>query len=166
MTERFAATRWVEIDAAHRVPDHRSKCRNLHGHRYRVEARVTGPLVESGSSAGMVMDFGEIKAALMRRVHDPADHATILYEQDPKLDQLLGVDAIWRDRDPAGGIQVQGFIGRVLVVPCVPTAEELARYWFRLIEPDIAKASDGQARLASILVRETPTSMAEWPIAG
>ena len=27
-------TRKLEFDAGHRIPDHNSQCRNLHGHRY------------------------------------------------------------------------------------------------------------------------------------
>ncbi|MED5305895.1 MAG: 6-carboxytetrahydropterin synthase, partial [Candidatus Thermoplasmatota archaeon] len=33
MTSRIR--RWVETDTGHRVPNHKSKCRNMHGHRYR-----------------------------------------------------------------------------------------------------------------------------------
>lgn len=50
----------VQFDAGHRVPSHASKCRNPHGHRYRVVAYCVGDVVEDGGSAddGMVVDFG------------------------------------------------------------------------------------------------------------
>jgi 6-pyruvoyltetrahydropterin/6-carboxytetrahydropterin synthase len=50
------------FEAAHRlihVPDDH-KCARLHGHSYRVEVRVTGPV---GEATGWVMDFQEIKDA-------------------------------------------------------------------------------------------------------
>ena len=35
-------TRKLEFDAGHRIPDHKSQCRNLHGHRYTLEITLTG----------------------------------------------------------------------------------------------------------------------------
>lgn len=50
------------FEAAHRLPyapaDH--KCSRLHGHSFRVEAHVTGPV---GATSGWVMDFAEVKAS-------------------------------------------------------------------------------------------------------
>ena len=44
-------TKVIEIDMGHRVPNHKSKCKNLHGHRYRFEVAVNGELAaEQGSS--------------------------------------------------------------------------------------------------------------------
>ena len=53
--------RRIEIDAGHRVPHHASKCCNLHGHRYVIEALCNGPLAEAGEQTGMVLDFGFLK---------------------------------------------------------------------------------------------------------
>lgn len=50
------------IEAAHRLPHVPAghKCARLHGHSFRIEVHVTGPL--SGDS-GWVMDFADIKSA-------------------------------------------------------------------------------------------------------
>ena len=37
--------RYVETDTGHRVPNHKSKCRHFHGHRYRFEAEIEGDVV-------------------------------------------------------------------------------------------------------------------------
>ena len=37
--------RYVETDTGHRVPNHKSKCRHMHGHRYRFEAEIEGDVV-------------------------------------------------------------------------------------------------------------------------
>ena len=43
--------RYVETDTGHRVPNHKSKCRHFHGHRYRFEAEIEGDVVtEKGVS--------------------------------------------------------------------------------------------------------------------
>ena len=60
------------FEAAHRLPyvPARHKCARLHGHSYRVEVHVTGPVSEY---AGWVMDFADIKAAF-EPLHDQLDH--------------------------------------------------------------------------------------------
>ena len=40
-------TRKLEFDAGHRIPDHKSQCRNLHGHRYTLEITLVGAVIES-----------------------------------------------------------------------------------------------------------------------
>ena len=59
----ISVTRRLEFDAGHRIPDHRSQCRNLHGHRYVLEITLTGDVVQAPgeSDNGMLMDFSEIK---------------------------------------------------------------------------------------------------------
>lgn len=67
------------FEAAHQLANHDGKCRNLHGHSYAVEVCVTGPLnsVAGESSEGMVVDFGDVKDAFNRRVHDRLDHKNL-----------------------------------------------------------------------------------------
>ena len=54
-------TRKLEFDAGHRIPDHKSQCRNLHGHRYTLEITLVGAVidVEGSSDNGMIMDFSD-----------------------------------------------------------------------------------------------------------
>lgn len=50
------------IEAAHRLPNvpPGHKCARLHGHSFRIELRVRGPVEPS---SGWVMDFADLKAA-------------------------------------------------------------------------------------------------------
>lgn len=57
--------------AAHRLCDHPSQCRNLHGHTWQVEATVRGAGLDAG---GMLLDFGHIKSALTR-ILEHLDHS-------------------------------------------------------------------------------------------
>src|SRR5471030_2446561 len=70
-------TRKLEFDAGHRIPDHKSQCRNLHGHRYTLEITLTGQVisVEGNSDNGMIMDFSDIKALAKEHLVDVWDHA-------------------------------------------------------------------------------------------
>jgi 6-pyruvoyltetrahydropterin/6-carboxytetrahydropterin synthase len=128
----------IQFDAGHRIPNHKSKCRHLHGHRYVVIGCVDGEIQEDwgSSSDGMVLDFGDLKAALMK-IHDTFDHKMILYRRDPIV--MRGMD------DDSG----------VVVVEFVPTAENLAVEIFNSVSRDVPN-------LASVTVYETPTSWATY----
>ncbi len=74
----------LEFDAGHRIPSHKSQCRNLHGHRYVIEITLSGDIIqnEGASEQGMVMDFSDVKAIARQAVVDPWDHAFLVYKAD------------------------------------------------------------------------------------
>tara|TARA_B100000945_G_C20408232_1_gene611234 strand:+ start:1906 stop:2355 length:450 start_codon:yes stop_codon:yes gene_type:complete len=147
MTTRIR--RWVETDTGHRVPNHISKCRNLHGHRYRWEAEIEGDLVtEKGSSdEGMIMDFSEISRILDEHIHDVVDHSFIVFEGDEEAMRALSE---------------MGNSHRTVVVPFIPTAENLAKWAFERINPHIKSSYGNKIVLHAFHVRETPKSWATW----
>lgn len=71
---RTTITKILRFDAAHSLPDHEGKCRNIHGHGYSVEVTVEGRLQESGPATAMVMDFADLREAVSRLVVDLLDH--------------------------------------------------------------------------------------------
>ena len=147
MTSRIR--RYVETDTGHRVPNHKSKCRHMHGHRYRFEVEIEGDTVqESGvSEEGMLMDFSDVSDILMKHVHDVVDHAFIVFEGD--LDAKRACEAMGEGH-------------RTVVVPFIPTAENLAKWAFEQVEPHISTAYGNRLRLVAMHVRETPKSTASW----
>ena len=60
------------IEAAHRLPHvpHGHKCARLHGHSFRIEVHVSGPI---DPHTGWVMDYADIKAAFAP-LFDQLDH--------------------------------------------------------------------------------------------
>lgn len=141
--------RWVETDTGHRVPNHNSKCRHMHGHRYRWEAEVEGEVVrESGvSEEGMLIDFSDISAILTKYIHDVVDHAFIVYSDDTVA---------------LAALAAMGPEHRTVVVNFIPTAENLAKWAFEQVAPHIKTAYGNDLRLAAFHVRETPKSSATW----
>lgn len=144
--ETCIVSKCIEFDAAHRVPFHESKCKYLHGHRYRVVVECEGPIIpddEQRPDAGMVIDFGDIKAAMIERIHDQFDHRTIVWREDKTLEAAL----------------VEYFPESLRYVPCIPTAENLAV----LFHGYMSKALAGGAFIVrSVEVHETPTSIARY----
>jgi 6-pyruvoyltetrahydropterin/6-carboxytetrahydropterin synthase len=61
-----------QIEAAHRLPNVPTghKCARLHGHSWRIEVAIEGPV---GNDTGWVMDYADLKAAF-QPIHDQIDH--------------------------------------------------------------------------------------------
>jgi len=147
MTTRIR--RWVETDTGHRVPNHKSKCRHIHGHRYRWEAELEGEVVtERGvSEEGMLMDFSDVTKILVEHIHDVVDHAFVVFDEDMEVREALSM---------------MGDGHRTVVVPFIPTAENLAKWAFEQVEPHIRSSYGNSLSLRAFHVRETPKSWASW----
>jgi 6-pyruvoyltetrahydropterin/6-carboxytetrahydropterin synthase len=65
------------FEAAHVLPYHPGKCARMHGHSYRLEVAVRGPLQNDGPARGMIEDFDVIKQVVRREVVDLLDHQTL-----------------------------------------------------------------------------------------
>jgi len=64
------------FDAAHSLPNHAGKCRELHGHSYRVELCFEGDVkpARGESDDGMVLDFLDVSAWWQREAKPLVDH--------------------------------------------------------------------------------------------
>jgi 6-pyruvoyltetrahydropterin/6-carboxytetrahydropterin synthase len=49
----------------------------MHGHSYRLEVAVGGPLQTDGPASGMVVDFDDIKRVVRRLAIEELDHRTL-----------------------------------------------------------------------------------------
>ncbi|HEY0753019.1 MAG TPA: 6-carboxytetrahydropterin synthase QueD [Ktedonobacteraceae bacterium] len=75
-------TRWailtkaVQFEAAHQLPGHQGKCAQLHGHSYRLEVSLRGPLKQAPGTTddGMVMDLQDLSEIIKRAVLARLDH--------------------------------------------------------------------------------------------
>ena len=65
------------FEAAHVLPHHPGKCARLHGHSYRLEVVLDGPLQAEGPAAGMVQDFEVIANAVRGTVLAELDHRSL-----------------------------------------------------------------------------------------
>jgi 6-pyruvoyltetrahydropterin/6-carboxytetrahydropterin synthase len=169
-TMSFQITKHIEIDAAHRIPDHRSKCRNIHGHRYRIEVACVGDAnTVKGPTEGMAggLDFGFLKDELVQQIDVPCDHGMILSAADMLFHQFCDYEQRCLVLDimktQGASTTISPLAGKLYVVPFVPTAEELARHWYDRLAPRIALRSADQARLLRVTVHETPTATARYP---
>lgn len=140
-------TRRLEFDAGHRIPNHTSRCRHLHGHRYAIEITLSGPVVTLAGAAdeGMVMDFSAVKAIAQRHVAEPWDHAFLAWRQDTAVVEFLS-----------------GISGhKTVLFEAPPTAEHLAQTAFAILDRQYAGEYGGKLRLERVRLYETPNCWAD-----
>lgn len=137
-------TKEIEIDMGHSVTNHKSKCRNIHGHRYKIEVGVDDKVItESGSSdEGMVIDFSDLKEIMMEEIDGGYDHGFVIWDQDPRVEAFKE----WMSEGQ-----------KIVVVDFVPTAENLVKHWYELIKP---RLQERNIRIKHVKIWETPTSTA------
>lgn len=140
-------TRRLEFDAGHRIPDHRSQCRHLHGHRYVLEVTLTGDIIrkEGDPANGMVMDFSEIKSLAKRHLVDQWDHAFLVYERDARVVEFLGSLPEHK----------------TVVLDCIPTAENLAEKAFQILDAVYRDTYGNHLQLVRVRLYETPNCWAD-----
>jgi 6-pyruvoyltetrahydropterin/6-carboxytetrahydropterin synthase len=137
----------LEFDAGHRIPHHKSQCRNLHGHRYALEITLSGDIIqtESASENGMVMDFSDVKRIAREYVADIWDHAFLVYEHDHVVKDFLSA---LPDH-------------KTVVFKKVPTAENMAAEAFRILKSQYHDTFGNHLKLERVRLYETPNSWAD-----
>lgn len=136
----ITCTRRIEFDAAHRVMEHESKCKHLHGHRYALEATFAADGLDR---LGRVIDFAVLKERLGDWILRHWDHATILSHEDKPLGEAIS--------------QKTG--QAIFYLPANPTAENMAAYLLSTVCPDLFK--DMQVTCTRIRLYETPSCYVE-----
>lgn len=140
-------TRRLEFDAGHRIPDHASQCKHLHGHRYVIEITLTGDIIQAAGNPanGMVMDFGQIKQIAKRHLVDQWDHAFLAFRGDTPVVDFL---ATLPDH-------------KTVLLEAVPTAENLALIAFRILDGHYADTFGNHLQLEQVRLFETPNCWAD-----
>ena len=120
------------FDAAHFLANYQGKCRNLHGHRWRVIIEVKSETLENG----MVIDFTEIKKDL-KDMLEQYDHSLII-EENTASEKLL--EALNEDDY------------KINIVKFRPTAESFAHFFFSELKK--------KYNISKVKVYETPNNCA------
>jgi 6-pyruvoyltetrahydropterin/6-carboxytetrahydropterin synthase len=141
-------TRKLEFDAGHRIPDHRSQCRNLHGHRYVLEITLQGDVIETEGAPdrGMVMDFADVKSLAVEHLAGRWDHAFLVYEGDTRVREFLE--------------SMPGH--KTVVLDRVPTVENLAALAFETLAHVYDAHYGSNLRLQRVRLYETPNCWADF----
>lgn len=71
-------------EMGHRLPEHFDKCRNIHGHSYKMLIELEGDLMDNG----MVMDYYDLKK-IIKPLIENLDHAFLVYKEDKEIIEFL-----------------------------------------------------------------------------
>lgn len=143
--DQIRITKQFTFETGHALFGYDGKCRNVHGHSYKLSVTVTGiPIADKNHvKNGMVIDFGDLKTIVKEEIVDVFDHATVFNKHTPHVEL-------------AQELEKRGH--SVLLVDYQPTSEmmviDFAEKITRRLPHDI--------KLHSIRLRETENSYAEW----
>ena len=142
---RVRITKQFTFETGHALYGHDGKCKNIHGHSYKLSVTIFGkPLGDSKSSKfGMIMDFSDLKKIVKEEIVNPLDHATIFNKNTPHLQLANNLKSIGH---------------KVVLVDDQPTSEMLVIDFAKKIK----KRLPGDIQLFSLKLQETATCFAEW----
>jgi 6-pyruvoyltetrahydropterin/6-carboxytetrahydropterin synthase len=111
------------IEAAHLLPNvpENHKCRRLHGHSFRIEIHVAGPVEEK---SGWIMDFADLSRAF-QPIYEQLDHHylnEIEGLQNPTSEHLARW--IWRKLKPVLPVLSKVVVRETCTAGCVYRGED------------------------------------------
>lgn len=138
-------TKEFSFESAHALWGYDGKCREIHGHSYRLFVTIKGEPIsdEQNPKLGMVMDFGELKSIVAREITDRLDHSFVMRrtEQAEALAKAMGSQ-----------------FTNVVLVDYQPTCENMLIDFAARLKAALPKG----ITLHSLRLHETATSYAEW----
>lgn len=142
---KIRITKSFNFETAHALFGYDGKCKNIHGHSYKLFVTVIGTPIQDASNPkfGMVIDFGDIKKIVKNEVVDKFDHAILLNANSPhkKLGKKLSADG-----------------HKVIFTDYQPTCENMLIDMVEIIGSQLSNS----VKLQSVRLHETETSYAEW----
>ncbi|MDL1912920.1 MAG: 6-carboxytetrahydropterin synthase QueD [Bergeyella sp.] len=138
-------TKIFTFETAHILYNYDGKCKNLHGHSYRLFVSVKGDPVSDPEHPknGMVMDFGDLKKIVKQEILDPWDHAVLINTHSPH-------------KNLAEKLSHEGH--KVVACDFQPTCENM----LYAIAAKIKKHLPPHISLSSLKLYETENSYGEW----
>ena len=142
---KIRITKQFNFETGHALYGYDGKCRNVHGHSYKLSVTVIGTPIADTSNVklGMVIDFGDLKKIVKEEIVEPFDHATIFNKNTPHID--LAKELLDRDH-------------KVILADYQPTSENMVIDFAAKIRARLPE----NIRLHSLRLQETETSYAEW----
>jgi 6-pyruvoyltetrahydropterin/6-carboxytetrahydropterin synthase len=138
-------TKQFTFETGHALYGYDGKCKNVHGHSYKLSVTVIGkPIIDTNNvKYGMVIDFGDLKKIVREEIVDVFDHATVFNQNTPHIE--LAKEFQKRDH-------------HVILVDYQPTSENMVIDFAEKIK----KRLPSSVKLFSLKLKETESSFAEW----
>ncbi|TRZ46472.1 6-pyruvoyl trahydropterin synthase family protein [Robertkochia solimangrovi] len=143
--DKIRITKQFNFETGHALYGYDGKCRNVHGHSYKLSVTVIGtPIMDTSNvKYGMVIDFGDLKRIVKEEIVDKFDHATVFNKNTPHVELAKELS----DRGH-----------NVILVEYQPTSENMVIDF----SGKIIERLPENIQLHSLKLQETDTSFAEW----
>lgn len=138
-------TKQFSFETGHALYGYDGKCKNVHGHSYKLSVTVIGKPIGDSSNVkfGMVIDFSDLKKIVKEEIVDVFDHATVFNKNTPHVE--LAKELQKRDHS-------------VLLVDYQPTSEMMVIDFANKIKKRLPE----NIKLHALRLQETDSSYAEW----
>lgn len=138
-------TKQFTFETGHALYGYDGKCKNVHGHSYKLSVTVIGSPIKDSNNVkfGMVIDFTDLKKIVKEEVVDHFDHATVFNQNTPHVE--LAKELQSRDH-------------HVILVDYQPTSENMVIDFAKKIKSRLPQ----NIALFSLRLQETESSFAEW----
>ena len=142
---KIRITKQFSFETGHALYGYDGKCKNVHGHSYKLSVTVIGtPIIDRNNvKYGMVIDFSDLKKIVKEEIVDNFDHATVFNKNTPHVEL-------------AKELSNRGH--HVILVDYQPTSENMVIDFSEKIKKRLPE----NIQLHSLRLQETETSFAEW----
>ena len=142
---KIRITKQFSFETGHALYGYDGKCKNVHGHSYKLAVTVIGDPItdETNVKLGMVIDFGDLKKIVKQEIVDKFDHATVFNRNTPHVELAE---------------ELQKRAHNVILVDYQPTSENMIQDFAAKIQKRLPE----HIKLFSLRLQETETSYAEW----
>lgn len=142
---KIRITKQFSFETGHALYGYDGKCKNVHGHSYKLSVTVIGTPITDTSNVkyGMVIDFTDLKKIVKEEIVDLFDHATVFNKNTPHVELAQELS----DRGH-----------HVILVDYQPTSENMVIDFAKKIQDRLP----GGIQLHSLRLQETESSFAEW----
>lgn len=142
---KIRITKQFTFETGHALYGYDGKCRNVHGHSYKLAVTVIGIPITDATNVkfGMVIDFSDLKKIVKEEIVDIFDHATVFNQNTPHVEL-------------AQELKERGH--HVILVDYQPTSENMVIDFANKIKNRLPE----NLTLFSLRLQETDSSYAEW----
>ncbi|MBK9192901.1 MAG: 6-carboxytetrahydropterin synthase [Crocinitomicaceae bacterium] len=137
-------TKIFDFETAHALWGYDGKCKDIHGHSYKLTVSIAGKQIEDSSNPkfGMIIDFSDLKLIVKKEIVDVFDHCLLVNGNTPHKNYA----------------EVESGFSKIMLCTYQPTCENmLADMVSRLL-----KNLPAHIQLKKVTLQETSSSFAEW----